>query len=128
MIILQTPLKFLYFPFILNSLNSKSLFHKTDIHAKITGTYFNCIMFMVASSVVTTIMILNYHHRQSDMHHMPDWVRGLTFQYHVHGQPPRRREKSIYNDKLFSEAFSGQNPVRFSGSESINQEPRRLIK
>ena len=27
------------------------------------GTYFNCIMFMVASSVVTTIMVLNYHHR-----------------------------------------------------------------
>ena len=39
------------------------------------GTYFNCIMFMVASSVVTTIMILNYHHRRPDTHHMPDWVR-----------------------------------------------------
>ena len=38
------------------------------------GTYFNCIMFMVASSVVTTIMILNYHHRRPDTHHMPDWV------------------------------------------------------
>ena len=40
----------------------------------LSGTYFNCIMFMVASSVVTTIMILNYHHRQSDMHQMPAWV------------------------------------------------------
>jgi hypothetical protein len=39
-----------------------------------TGTYFNCIMFMVASSVVTTIMILNYHHRQADTHEMPAWV------------------------------------------------------
>ena len=38
------------------------------------GTYFNCIMFMVASSVVTTIMILNYHHRRPDTHDMPDWV------------------------------------------------------
>ena len=37
------------------------------------GTYFNCIMFMVASSVVTTIMILNYHHRQADTHTMPTW-------------------------------------------------------
>ena len=27
------------------------------------GTYFSCIMIMVASSVVCTIMILNYHHR-----------------------------------------------------------------
>merc|ERR1719370_2849823 len=39
------------------------------------GTYFNCIMFMVASSVVTTIMILNYHHRKADTHNMPAWVR-----------------------------------------------------
>ncbi len=38
------------------------------------GTYFNCIMFMVASSVVTTIMILNYHHRLADTHEMPNWV------------------------------------------------------
>ncbi|XP_023315372.1 acetylcholine receptor subunit alpha-type acr-16-like isoform X2 [Trichogramma pretiosum] len=39
------------------------------------GTYFNCIMFMVASSVVSTILILNYHHRNSDTHEMSDWVR-----------------------------------------------------
>ena len=41
---------------------------------RVSGTYFNCIMFMVASSVVTTIMILNYHHRQADTHEMPSWV------------------------------------------------------
>ncbi|KAF4528357.1 hypothetical protein B566_EDAN006614 [Ephemera danica] len=34
------------------------------------GTYFNCIMFMVASSVVSTILILNYHHRNADTHEM----------------------------------------------------------
>ena len=41
---------------------------------QMTGTYFNCIMFMVASSVVTTIMILNFHHRKPETHSMPDWV------------------------------------------------------
>jgi hypothetical protein len=46
-----------------------------------TGTYFNCIMFMVASSVVTTIMILNYHHRQADTHEMPAWVSLVQFSY-----------------------------------------------
>ena len=46
-----------------------------NIHnAHLSGTYFNCIMFMVASSVVTTIMILNYHHRLADTHEMPNWV------------------------------------------------------
>ena len=42
------------------------------------GTYFNCIMFMVASSVVTTIMILNYHHRLADTHEMPNWVSWIS--------------------------------------------------
>lgn len=41
------------------------------------GTYFNCIMFMVASSVVSTILILNYHHRNADTHEMTAMVRIL---------------------------------------------------
>ena len=45
------------------------------------GTYFNCIMFMVASSVVTTIMVLNYHHRHKETHTMPGWVDTLFLQY-----------------------------------------------
>ncbi|KAL1130064.1 hypothetical protein AAG570_013007 [Ranatra chinensis] len=40
-----------------------------------SGTYFNCIMFMVASSVVLTVVVLNYHHRTADIHEMPHWVR-----------------------------------------------------
>ena len=39
-----------------------------------SATYFNAIMFMVAASVVTTILVLNYHHRHADTHEMPEWV------------------------------------------------------
>lgn len=39
------------------------------------GSYFNCIMFMVASSVVLTVLVLNYHHRTPDRYVMPNWVR-----------------------------------------------------
>lgn len=46
------------------------------------GTYFNCIMFMVASSVVSTILILNYHHRNADTHEMSQWVS--LFIYFLH--------------------------------------------
>jgi len=53
----------------------------TSLQIPLLGTYFNCIMFMVASSVVTTIMILNYHHRLADTHEMPGWVRTLFLQW-----------------------------------------------
>lgn len=47
----------------------------------VLGTYFNCIMFMVASSVVSTILILNYHHRNADTHEMSTWVQTLFYYY-----------------------------------------------
>nr|AWX65634.1 nicotinic acetylcholine receptor alpha 6 subunit [Laodelphax striatellus] len=45
------------------------------------GTYFNCIMFMVASSVVLTVVVLNYHHRTADIHEMPNWVKSVFLQW-----------------------------------------------
>ena len=38
------------------------------------GTYFNFIQGMVAASVVLTVLVLNYHHRNPDTHNMPTWV------------------------------------------------------
>lgn len=39
-------------------------------------------MFMVASSVVLTVVVLNYHHRRAEMHDMPNWVSALVFSPH----------------------------------------------
>lgn len=36
-------------------------------------------MFMVASSVVLTVVVLNYHHRTADIHEMPQWVSFIFF-------------------------------------------------
>nr|BBE49564.1 nicotinic acetylcholine receptor alpha6 subunit 5 [Nilaparvata lugens] len=53
-----------------------------DSGEKLTlGTYFNCIMFMVASSVVLTVVVLNYHHRTADIHEMPNWVKSVFLQW-----------------------------------------------
>ncbi|XP_023333966.1 neuronal acetylcholine receptor subunit alpha-7 isoform X2 [Eurytemora carolleeae] len=62
-------------------LNTVSSIIPITSDSPLIGTYFNCIMFMVASSVVTTIMILNYHHRLSHTHEMPEWVRMLFLQW-----------------------------------------------
>lgn len=51
------------------------VFTRIFLFVLFSGTYFNCIMFMVASSVVSTILILNYHHRNSDTHEMSEWVK-----------------------------------------------------
>ncbi|XP_067206868.1 neuronal acetylcholine receptor subunit alpha-7 isoform X3 [Linepithema humile] len=45
------------------------------------GSYFNCIMFMVASSVVLTVLVLNYHHRSPDRYVMPNWVKIVFLQW-----------------------------------------------
>ena len=64
-------------------INRGNLFESVFIYAEnvnlslkilFVATYFNAIMFMVAASVVTTILVLNYHHRMADTHEMPDWV------------------------------------------------------
>jgi hypothetical protein len=59
----------------------------------LVGTYFSCIMIMVgvmtpgpiawlqvASSVVCTIMILNYHYRLANTHTMPKWINIVFLQ------------------------------------------------
>ncbi|XP_063375443.1 neuronal acetylcholine receptor subunit alpha-7 isoform X3 [Cydia amplana] len=45
------------------------------------GTYFNWIMFMVASSVVLTVVVINYHHRSADMYEMPKWIKSVLLQW-----------------------------------------------
>ncbi|XP_018022912.1 acetylcholine receptor subunit alpha-type acr-16 [Hyalella azteca] len=53
----------------------------TSESVPLIGTYFNCIMFMVASSVVSTVLILNYHHRSADTHEMSPMVRSMFLQW-----------------------------------------------
>ncbi|KOC61086.1 Neuronal acetylcholine receptor subunit alpha-7, partial [Habropoda laboriosa] len=75
------------------------------------GTYFNCIMFMVASSVVSTILILNYHHRNADTHEMSEWVK-VVFLYWL----PCILRMSRPGDKEEREAQKSQKPSPVTGA------------
>lgn len=39
------------------------------------GIYFTSVMVMCTISVITTVVVLNLHHRSPDMYEMPLWVR-----------------------------------------------------
>ncbi|KOC67381.1 Acetylcholine receptor subunit alpha-type acr-16 [Habropoda laboriosa] len=54
---------------------------RTSEAVPLIGSYFNCIMFMVASSVVLTVLVLNFHHRSPDRYEMPQWVKTLFLQW-----------------------------------------------
>ncbi|XP_071531432.1 neuronal acetylcholine receptor subunit alpha-7-like [Panulirus ornatus] len=54
---------------------------ETSDAVPLISTYFNCIMFMVASSVVLTVVVLNYHHRTPTTHAMPNWIRCVLLQW-----------------------------------------------
>ena len=41
-------------------------------------------MMMVASSVVLTVVVLNYHHRTAETHVMPMWVSDVVFNIQSH--------------------------------------------
>lgn len=47
----------------------------TSDAVSIIGTYFACIMIMVAFSVVMTVVVLNYHHRNQETTEMPAVIR-----------------------------------------------------
>ena len=64
------------------------------------GTYFNCIMMMVASSVVLTVVVLNYHHRTAETHVMPMWVRSVFLQWLPWILRMDRQARTIHYQKL----------------------------
>lgn len=81
---------------------------RTMIHD--TGTYFNCIMFMVASSVVLTVVVLNYHHRTADIHEMPpyvNWIQiNVSLKCFLFSLDPHIQSPTLSPFVLFSQYFS----------------------
>ncbi|KFD56985.1 hypothetical protein M513_02242 [Trichuris suis] len=59
---------------------SESMPHTSDA-VPLIGTYFSCIMIVVSASVVLTVLVLNFHHRTGETHHMSPTVRLLLLDW-----------------------------------------------
>jgi len=79
----------------------------------LVGTYFNFIMGMVASSVVLTVIVLNYHHRTPETHDMPTWARRVFLQWLPwllrYSRPAKKitRKSILMENKLAAKCCSG---------------------
>ena len=62
-------------------MNMVSSMQPPSSETPLIGTYFSCIMVMVACSVVCTILILNYHKRTVETHEMPEWVETVFLKW-----------------------------------------------
>lgn len=70
------------------------IFNNIDTFVPLEPRYFSLVLsaivsnkisinqLQVASSVVSTILILNYHHRSADTHEMSDWVNAKFKKFH----------------------------------------------
>uniref|UniRef100_A0A1I8GWB3 Neur_chan_LBD domain-containing protein n=1 Tax=Macrostomum lignano TaxID=282301 RepID=A0A1I8GWB3_9PLAT len=53
----------------------------TSDSVPVIGMYFACTMIMCSLSVVFTVIVLNYHHRNAESHPIPNWVRKFICVY-----------------------------------------------
>uniref|UniRef100_A0AAU6PBH5 Nicotinic acetylcholine receptor alpha6 n=1 Tax=Protohermes xanthodes TaxID=1452977 RepID=A0AAU6PBH5_9NEOP len=83
------------------------------------GTYFNCIMFMVASSVVLTVVVLNYHHRTADIHEMPQWIKSVFLQWLPWMLGMSRPGKKITRKTLFMSSRMKELELKERSSKSL---------
>ncbi|XP_053973342.1 neuronal acetylcholine receptor subunit alpha-7 isoform X1 [Hylaeus anthracinus] len=83
------------------------------------GTYFNCIMFMVAMSVLMTVMVLNYHHRTPDRYVMPDWIKSVLLKWLPWMIRMSRPGKDLSAKNLFLSNRMKDPVLREGGSKSL---------
>ncbi|KAK2179088.1 hypothetical protein NP493_514g00017 [Ridgeia piscesae] len=53
----------------------------TSLAVPLVGIYFTVIMVLCAISVAITVIVLNFHHRNSDTHDMPIWVKKIVCEW-----------------------------------------------
>uniref|UniRef100_A0A8C7J8F6 Cholinergic receptor, nicotinic, beta 5a n=1 Tax=Oncorhynchus kisutch TaxID=8019 RepID=A0A8C7J8F6_ONCKI len=79
----------------------------TSLAVPLIGKYLMFTMVLVTFSIVTSVCVLNVHHRSPSTHHMPDWVKRLfltplpgTHHLREPWKFPRRAKKRYSDIKL----------------------------
>ncbi|KFM56701.1 Acetylcholine receptor subunit alpha-type acr-16, partial [Stegodyphus mimosarum] len=91
----------------------------TSDAVSIIGTYFACIMIMVAFSVVMTVVVLNYHHRNSDTHEMPEYVKTIFLTWLPFILRMSRPGKKITRKHLFMSSKMKELELKERSSRSL---------
>uniref|UniRef100_A0A915I7N1 Neurotransmitter-gated ion-channel ligand-binding domain-containing protein n=1 Tax=Romanomermis culicivorax TaxID=13658 RepID=A0A915I7N1_ROMCU len=118
----------------------KELIPPNSVHVALFGQYLLFTMFLVSTSIVSTIVILNIYHRDSSTHRMPKWVRILFLNYlprmlrmkvpDWHKVDPKLEEikKLIRKNLSYNERFRGSFNRRpspyFMSVDELDQEKR----
>uniref|UniRef100_A0A1I8HAX1 Neur_chan_LBD domain-containing protein n=1 Tax=Macrostomum lignano TaxID=282301 RepID=A0A1I8HAX1_9PLAT len=97
------------------------------------GMYFSCTMVMCSLSVVFTVIVLNYHHRDAESHPVPNWVKKFICTYlanilcmrnHHRDEEKepiylRRRKNASFRTSSYREAANANVELKERSSKSL---------
>ncbi|XP_044203570.1 neuronal acetylcholine receptor subunit beta-2 [Thunnus albacares] len=89
----------------------------TSLAVPLIGKYLMFTMVLVTFSTVSTVCVLNVHHRSPSTHHMPDWVNRLFLVRLPTFLLMRRPGSSNVRDKL-RRKYANRNTTRKNNSQS----------
>uniref|UniRef100_A0A4W6E721 Cholinergic receptor, nicotinic, beta 5a n=2 Tax=Lates calcarifer TaxID=8187 RepID=A0A4W6E721_LATCA len=89
----------------------------TSLAVPLIGKYLMFTMVLVTFSIVSTVCVLNVHHRSPSTHHMPDWVKRLFLVQLPTFLLMRRPGSSNVRDKL-RRKYANQSTVGKNSSQS----------
>uniref|UniRef100_A0A8C6KKZ7 Cholinergic receptor, nicotinic, beta 5a n=1 Tax=Nothobranchius furzeri TaxID=105023 RepID=A0A8C6KKZ7_NOTFU len=89
----------------------------TSLAVPLIGKYLMFTMVLVTFSIVTSVCVLNVHHRSPSTHYMPDWVKHIFLVRLATFLLMRRPGSSHVHDKL-RRRFASRNPAHENDFQS----------
>jgi nicotinic acetylcholine receptor len=91
----------------------------TSLAVPLLGVYFASIMVMCTLSVIMTVLVLNFHHRNPDMYEMPLWIRKVVCEWMAWAMRMSRPGKDLSRQFLLRKAKMRELEARTPPSVSL---------